>query len=482
MTKAGNHAPDFPGGLEWFNVKQPVALSALRGRVVLLDMGAFSSSGYMQSLAELRQLGKRFCDELVILCVHVPVFPAELRRTHVQKAISRYDVPYPVIHDPRHVLCRLHGVKSRPARVLIDRDGCLVGTMSGAGKLARLEQVIAHQLHKQAGTIQAPALPFQLDRVSEPPVSLCFPGRIVVARDRIYLSDTGHHRILVASRDGHVLRQYGGEGEGFIDGEGVSAAFRYPQGMVINGEFLFVADTGNHALRRINLRTDEVVTLAGNGKPAGRYTGPSTAPVQTALHSPADVAYHRDHLFISMSGLHQIWRLSLITNTLERFSGSGLEGLVDGQPGKACFAQPGGMTICDGQLYVVDAMASAVRSVDLDSGYVSTLVGDSMHSCGNRDGKGRAARLQYPLDIKSDKVQKMLWVADTYNNRIRRIGIHSGLVTSILPDQRLDQPGGLAFDGDTLYIANTNAHQILRVNPDSGHTETLNVIEEYSEI
>jgi sugar lactone lactonase YvrE len=183
-----------------------------------------------------------------------------------------------------------------------------------------------------------------------------------------------------------------------------------------------------------------------------------------------------------MTGLHQIWRLSLNSNTLEKFTGSGQEGLVDGKHDKACFAQPGGMTVCDGQLYVVDAAASAVRCIDLGNGHVSTLVGTSLHSSGNRDGKGLAARLQYPLDIKSDKVQKMLWVADTYNNRIRRISIRTGLVSSILPDQRLEQPGGLAFDGDTLYIANTNAHQILRVNPDSGHTETLNVIEEYSEI
>jgi DNA-binding beta-propeller fold protein YncE len=482
MTKTRCYAPDFTGALEWFNVDQPVELSALRGRVVLLDVGTMSSPGYPQSLSGLRQLHNRFRDELVILCVHVPAFPAERRSRHVLKAAGRLQIPFPLVNDSRQELCRMYGITSRPARVLIDREGCLIGTLTGDGKLSRLEQVIAHQLDRQADTSNRASLPFRLRPVGEPRAELCFPGRLLVARDRIYLSDAGHHRVLVISPGGHVLRQYGGEGEGFIDGEGVSAAFRNPQGMAIADEFLFVADTGNHALRRINLRTDEVDTLAGNGKPAGQFSGPGTVPAQASLHSPADVVYLRGRLFISMTGLHQVWSLSLLTNTLEMFSGSGREGLQDGSPDRACFAQPGGITVNDGRLYVVDATTSAVRCINPDDGYVSTLVGEGLYSCGNQDGKGRAARLQYPLDIASDTVQGMLWVCDTYNNRIRRIGINSGVVSSILPGWPLDEPGGLAFDGNTLYIANTNAHEVLRMNPDSGKTEALNVIEEYSEI
>ena len=76
----------------------------------------------------------------------------------------------------------------------------------------------------------------------------------------------------------------------------------------------------------------------------------------------------------------------------------------------------------------------------------------------------------------------MLWVADSYNNKIRRIGVDSAYVSSMQLDLRLDEPGGLAFHNDTLYIANTNAHEILCFNPDDGCTETLNVSEELVEI
>jgi hypothetical protein len=76
----------------------------------------------------------------------------------------------------------------------------------------------------------------------------------------------------------------------------------------------------------------------------------------------------------------------------------------------------------------------------------------------------------------------MLWVADTYNNKIRRIGVESQFVSSLVLDRSLDEPGGLAFHDNTLYIANTNAHEILRLNPDDGHAEALNVTEELAEI
>jgi hypothetical protein len=76
----------------------------------------------------------------------------------------------------------------------------------------------------------------------------------------------------------------------------------------------------------------------------------------------------------------------------------------------------------------------------------------------------------------------MLWVADTYNNKIRRIGVKTRHVSSVLLDRRLDEPGGLAFSNNTLYIANTNAHEVLRLNTDNGQTEALNVTEEHTEI
>jgi peroxiredoxin len=482
MTTVRSRAPVFPGGLEWFNVDGPVRLSEQRGKVVLIDFGSYCSVHCRHALADLRRLAGRYRDDLVIIGVHAPRFRSELRRTHVQKSINRHSIDYPVIHDPEHKLWNLYGIRVLPTQVLIDHEGYIVGALSGDGKAVRLEQVVSSLLGHRTGAAVTGRSSFQLKPCPEPKGVLNFPGRIVAARDKVYIVDSGNHRILVTSASGHVLRQYGGEGPGFLDGEGQSAAFNNPQGIAVSDDFLFVADEGNHAIRRVNLRTNEVVTIAGTGRQGGPLTGPCTTPAETALNSPSDIVFQSGDLFIAMAGVHQIWRLSLVSNTLEVFSGSGREGLADGAPSTASFAQPTGLTVCGGMLYTVDATSSAVRCVDPDSGYVTTLVGEGLFAFGEEDGIGLAARLQYPLDIKADQTQNMLWVADTYNNKIRRIGVKTRHVSSVLLDRRLDEPGGLAFSNNTLYIANTNAHEVLRLNPNNGQIEALNVTEEQIEI
>jgi DNA-binding beta-propeller fold protein YncE len=309
---------------------------------------------------------------------------------------------------------------------------------------------------------------------------LSFPGRILATEHRVYIADVGHNRILATSTQGLILHQYGDGNPGFIDGNGFSAAFNAPQGMVMVDEFLYVADTGNHAIRRINIRNDEVVTSAGTGAVGLEATGDYFGnPREVDLNSPGGLAHKAGVLYIAMTGLHQIWSLSLVTNTLELFAGSGEEGLDDGASWNACFAEPSALSIIGHTLYVVDAGSSAIRAVDLNTRQVRTLVGRGPSDYGDTEGVGPAARFQYPLDITTDQTRKSLWVADTYNNKIKKIRIDNQLVSSYGVKRRLNEPGGLAFGGNTLYIANTNCHEIVRVNLRSGTTESLNVSDKY---
>jgi sugar lactone lactonase YvrE len=378
----------------------------------------------------------------------------------------------------------LFAVTRLPTHVLIDRDGCVVGAMSGSGNLAQLEKVIAHQASLRGSRQATRVVPLPNRTVLEPKGVLRFPGRIALSRDRVYVSDSGHNRILVVSQAGHVVRQYGAQSGGFIDGVGDAAAFRNPQGMVVTDDFLYVADTGNHAIRRINLRTDEVVTIAGNGTAAENAPNMRQLRVDTPMNAPMDVAFQAGRLFIAMAGLHQIWSLSLLTNTLEVLSGSGRAGITDGGPTIACFAQPAGLTLCGQMIYCVDALSSAVRCVDPVTGYATTLVSGEQAFPGGRGDQTlvAACHLQFPQAIGADNAKKSLWVADTYHDQICRIAISTRHVSRLALDHDLKEPTGLAFDNNTLYIANTNAHEILRVNPEQGRVEALNVSEEYSGI
>lgn len=482
MAVTRSRAPEFPAGLVWFNVDAPVSLTEQLGRVVLLNFCAFSSVACRQLLADLDYLGNKYRKDLVILGVHSPRYPGEAGEVHLRQSVNKYRITYPMVHDPELQLWHAYGMKNRPTQVLIDRDGYIVGSLSGVGKLDRLEQVIRYQCGKRSRIPARVPGRFLTRRVAATSGILSFPGRLVVSGSKLFIADSGHNRILVASRSGVVLRQYGSESAGLIDGNGESAAFNNPQGMVLVDDFLYVADAGNHAIRRIDIRSDDVDTIAGNGKVGTAGPGIPAAPLACSLNYPLDLAMKEGALYIAMAGVHQIWRLSLVANRITVFSGSGEAGLVDGPPGRAAFAQPSGLTVLGQQLFVVDADAAAVRSVDVVTGAVTTLVGSRLFGFGNRDGTGRAALLQYPQDIKVDPRHRMLWVADTYNNKIRRIGLDTRFVSSPVVDRGLNEPGGLAFHDDTLYIANTHAHEILCLNPDDGHTTTLNVAEECVEI
>lgn len=482
MAATRSHAPEFPVGLEWFNVDSPMKLSEQRGRLVLLNFCTYGSVHCQQLLADLNYLGVKYRNHLVIINVNAPRFPAEMRRSHVLQSIHRYQVSYPVLHDPELQLWKTYGIKAWPTQVLIDHDGYILGGMSGTGKLPRLKQVISHQVTKCHATAPIPTPAVSSGQYRGPDGVLSFPGKILATGNRLYIADSGHHRILVVSGNGQVLQQYGCGSPDFIDGAGTAAAFNNPQGMALAGESLYVADQGNHAIRRIHIHTDDVVTVAGTGKASMGGVTAGLKPAEVALNAPGDIVFRDSKLFIAMTGLHQIWRLSLVANTIDVFSGSGQEGLADGPPGLAMFSQPAGLTLLGSQLYSVDSGASAVRGIDLESGAVSTLVGEGLFVSGNRDGIGTAARLQAPLGIVADPGHQMLWLVDTYNNKLRRVGMKTRNVSTVMLDRALDEPGGLAFHNDTLYIANTNAHEILSLNPDNGRAEALNVTEKYTEI
>jgi len=482
MAATRSRAPEFPAGLEWFNVGSPVKLAEQRGRVVLLNFSTFGSVHCQQMLADLNNLGMKYRHQLVIINVNSPRFPAEMRRSHVQQSIRRHHVSYPVLHDPELQLWKTYGIKVWPTQVLIDHDGYVLGGTSGAGKLSRLEQVISHQVALCPATAAGPVPAVPVGYGRGPAGTLSFPAKILATGNRLYIADSGKHRILVMAGSGQVLQQYGCGTPGFIDGTGTVAAFNNPRGMALAGEFLYVADQGNHAIRRIHIHTDDVVTVAGTGKAVRTGITAGREPAEVELNAPADIAFRDGKLFIAMTGMHQIWRLSLVENTIEVFSGTGQEGLADGPPGLAMFAQPAGLTLLGNQLYSIDYGASAVREIDLESGIVSTLVGEGLFVSGNRDGIGTAARLQGPLGIAADPEHQMLWLVDTYNNKLRRIGMKTRNVATVMLDRALSEPGGLAFHNNTLYIANTNAHEILRLNPDNGRAEVLNVTEEFIEI
>ena len=315
---------------------------------------------------------------------------------------------------------------------------------------------------------------------------LRFPGKLLVdeAGGRLIVGDTGHHRIVVADLDGTVRRVIGSGRQGFEDGPAEAASFYQPQGLALDGQALYVADTENHALRVVDLASGRVATLAGTGEQlvGERVGGPAR---RTRLSSPWDLAILNGTLYVAMAGTHQLWSMRLGETEIWPHTGNGREALIDGPRLGASMNQPSGLTHDGERLYVADSEASAIRVVDPSpGGAIRTIVGEGLFEFGDRDGVGpKNVRLQHPLGVAWHA--GAVYVADTYNHKIKRLDPTTGECTTWLGggeaalrdgpagEARFGEPSGVSVAAGRLYVADTNNHAVRVARLDDGTVETL---------
>lgn len=477
MSEARVRAPELPENLDWFNTSRPLTLAELRGRVVLLDFWTYCCINCMHVLPDLKYLEDKYRDRLTIIGLHSPKFPNERVGSQLQKAINRHHIHHPVANDPQFQVWRTYAIKAWPSILVIDPEGYVVGVMRGEGRRKQLDDLIRQLLAtaEQKGTLAETRLPLQ--HQPEPRTTLSFPGKVLATEHMLYIADTGRNRILETYHEGGIRRIFGSNTAGFLDGNGQEAAFNSPQGMARVDNFLFVADTGNHAIRRIELKTGDVDTFAGTGQ-QGRYVGNFfDKPLDAPLNSPWDLAYAKGTLYVAMAGQHQIWAFQLAKRTLAVLAGSGREDLQDGSLLQASLAQTSGLAMGEGVLYLADAETSSIRSLDFQQQTVRTLVGSGLFDFGDQDGPAAKARLQHPLGVYFDPARKCLWIADTYNSKIKMMSLSSNKVSTLGTDLPLNEPGGIHGVGDYLFIANTNGHQIVKIDLKQAQAEVVEIHE-----
>jgi sugar lactone lactonase YvrE len=443
----------------------------------------------MHVLPDLKKLEAKYARELVVIGVHSAKFTNEKQTDNIRDAIKRYEIEHPVINDKDFVTWRLYGARSWPTLVLINPSGRVIGAHSGEGVYDIFDSVILQTIaHFDAKKeLDRRPLSFALERVRSPRSVFAYPGKIVADEKggRIFFSDSNNNRLIVATPDGHLLDAIGGVEAGLKDGDYGTARFFRPQGLAHDPaeDSLYVADTENHALRKVDLKRQTVSTIAGTGRQARRPNEEGSAKL-TSLNSPWDLVLARDSLFIAMAGSHQLWRLDWKTQQLQVHAGTARENLADGPLREAALAQPSGLATDGLKLFFADSEVSAVRVADLSpTGRVDTLVGKGLFEFGDVDGPGAIARLQHCLGVAWHS--GMLYVADTYNHKIRRIDPRTREVTTFAgtgrpgwrDDDRLraqfNEPSGLCFYKDRLLIADANNHLIRSCELQSGRISTV---------
>ncbi len=378
-------------------------------------------------------------NEIVVIGVHSAKFTGEKHTDNIRQAVLRYGIEHPVVNDHSMQIWQEYAVRAWPSFMLIDPNGKITGTHSGEQVFELFDGIISQMVEHfaQEGTLNREPLTFALEAAGQPDSVLSFPGKILADDDgdRLFIADSGHNRIVVASLStGHVLDIVGSGEPGLADGDFGEAQFRKPQGLAVEGDLLYIADTNNHAIRRADLRARTLVTLAGDGQQTDDFESGLAPARGRRLNSPWDLDLAHGVLFIAMAGSHQVWGLDLEELYIAGHAGSGREDHVDGPLLAASLAQPSGLTHDDRCLFVADSEVSSIRAVDLDprGGHIRTVVGHGLFDFGDIDGGPEEARLQHPLDV--EYVEGTLFVADTYNNKIKAIGLHTRNVKTFCGD------------------------------------------------
>ncbi|MGC4999374.1 thioredoxin-like domain-containing protein [Streptomyces sp. DT195] len=456
-------APELVGKGGWLNTgDQQYTLADLRGRIVILDFWTFCCINCLHVLDELRELEEKHRDTVVVIGVHSPKFVHEAEHQAVVDAVERYGVEHPVLDDPELATWKQYAVRAWPTLVVIDPEGYVVAQHAGEGHVHAIERLVAEleAEHEAKGTLRRGDGPYV---APEPePTVLRFPGKaLLLPSGNFLVSDTTRHQLVELAEDGESVARRIGSGErGFADGAAEGASFNEPQGLALHGDgSVVVADTVNHALRRLDLASGAVTTLAGTGR-QWMQGAPTSGPArEVALSSPWDVAVFGGKVWIAMAGVHQLWTYDPDADTVQVAAGTTNEGLVDGPGAEAWFAQPSGLAATEDRLWLADSETSALRWVDLD-GAVHTAVGTGLFDFGHRDGDAGQALLQHPLGVTA-LPDGSVAVADTYNHALRRYDPATGEVTTLATDLR--EPSDAVLVGDDIVVVESARHRLTRL-------------------
>jgi thiol-disulfide isomerase/thioredoxin len=482
-------APEFPTGLAWLNVDRPLSLAQdLRGKIVVLDFWTQGCINCIHVIPDLARLEEEYSEELVVVGVHWAKFDRERQLEAVRQSVQRYGVEYPIVNDELEQIRAAYQVTAWPTLMLVGARGNVVGTHAGEGAYAVLQPVIDVMAAEftAAQLIDPTPLDTVLEKGNGAPTVLSFPGKVLAdgVGWRLFVADSGHHRILVSDLEGGLEMAIGSGVAGFSDGDFTDASFSRPQGMALSedGNVLFIADRENHATRAADLRPGEVSTIAGTGEPVTRFE--AGVGTDVVIASPWDLHREGDQLFIPGAGRHQLWVLELDSGLIDVFAGTGAEGIVDGHRRQSTLSQPSGFASDGEWLYFTDPEASAVRRVTLDArSQMETLVGDGLFSWGDETGTFDYAQLQHAIGIEYS--DGFLYVADTYNHRLKVFDLanqtvfglggdgEAGIVDGALQESRFAEPSGLSIADGHVNVADTNNHQIRVIDMQGATVDTL---------
>lgn len=276
----------------------------------------------------------------------------------------------------------------------------------------------------------------------------------------------------------------GDPGHAGDNGPAVAAHLNEPKSLALGANgILYVADAENHVIRKVDLVSGLITTVAGRPEKDTGASEPVRAQAPAEDEDPlADPSPGKAEKFVQLSDISGTVRYVVGTGKSGRFGGDG------GPATQATLNFPGAVAVDrQGNLYIADTMNHRVRKVEASTGVIATIAGTGQHRWSGDGGAATAAALNEPAALAVDE-QGSLYIADQSNNRVRKVDLNTGLITTVagtgesgytgdgMPaaEAGISSPSGLAIGPDgELYIADTFSGRVRRIDPATGVISTV---------
>jgi len=310
------------------------------------------------------------------------------------------------------------------------------------------------------------------------------PAGVAVDVDgNIFIADRENTRIRKVDGKTRIISTVAGGGDPLErfgdDGPATSASLRFVHGIALDGAGnLFIADSGHHRVRKVSALTGIITTLAGGDQSSFLGDeGPATAALLNApLASAVDVS---GNVYIADTENHRVRKVDVKTGNIATFAGTGEETFAgDGGPATAAaFVGPSGIAFDSaGNVYVAVPGNGRIVKVDIVTGILGTVAGNGEEGFSGDGGLATAASFHWPSGIAID-ASNNLFIADLGNNRIRRVDALTKIISTVAGggsaigdngwavNAALNQPRDVAVDKQgNLYIADTQNHRVRKVD------------------
>jgi len=530
LTKTMNFADpllfDAGGNAEWLNCKS-LKDEELRGKLVLVDFFTYCCINCIHMFPFVHRIETEHSvrDGLVVVGVHSAKFPTEKKTANIGLFLKQYDIKHPVINDANCEIWNKMSIKCWPTFLVVSPDGRVLLSLPGEAHCEPIKMLIdvSMEYFKRTKSLTDLSIdyvePVSVERTKN---ILNFPSKLAISPSGslIAISCPGNNKIIICKLPTFDVVQIVGNGAGFADGNFNQCRFNSPQGLTfLNETVLYVADTGNHLVRQVNIDERNVETLIGKAGVMGLDKIGGKKSTEQEINSPWDLQLcsvteegDSNILLIAMAGSHQIWAYFLSdvsgwlkgnyeAGTCSRLVGSGNEeNRNNSYRHKVGLAQPSGLAF-DGRkyLYVADSESSTVRRIDFGGGGGCNLVVGGgfdpldLFSYGDEEGVGRNCKLQHPMDVAWCEGRKAMFVADTFNNKLKLVDPTKKVgrnlsnphqivanehfaqfgISSQIQKLELDHPSGICLHGDDLYVADSNNHRVVKLDLTTGFSQDV---------